>query len=168
MYIISNNMLSKDSNNAFFMRLNREKSILEVYKKCESSKLREEYPIRDDFAESGYTMVELYKELRCIFGGEGKKRTPSGLFHIYDKSKGEYKSSYYEGKDCVKFFGYLSFFEDYFIHSDLYDENITIKNYKEAEPISKEDVNTAGCIRVAQDELDWLVENVEVGTIVEV
>ena len=168
MYIISNNMLSKDSNNAFFMRLNREKSILEVYKKCESSKLREEYPIRDDFEESGYTMFELYKELRCIFGGEGKKRTPSGLFHIYDKSKGEYKSSYYEGKDCVKFFGYLSFFEDYFIHSDLYDENITIKNYKEAEPISKEDVNTAGCIRVAQDELDWLVENVEVGTIVEV
>ena len=161
-------MLSKDSNNAFFMRLNREKSILEVYKKCESSKLREEYPIRDDFEESGYTMFELYKELRCIFGGEGKKRTPSGLFHIYDKSKGEYKSSYYEGKDCVKFFGYLSFFEDYFIHSDLYDENITIKNYKEAEPISKEDVNTAGCIRVAQDELDWLVENVEVGTIVEV
>lgn len=168
MYIISNNMLSKDSNNAFFMRLNREKSILEVYKKCESSKLREEYPIRDDFEESGYTMFELYKELRCIFGGEGKKRTPRGLFHIYDKSKGEYKSSYYEGKDCVKFFGYLSFFEDYFIHSDLYDENITIKNYKEAEPISKEDVNTAGCIRVGQDELDWLVENVEVGTIVEV
>lgn len=168
MYIISNNMLSKDSNNEYFLRLNREQSILEVYKKCESSKLRDEYPIRKEFDESGYTMFELYKEMKCIFGGEGKKRTPNGLFHIYDKSKGEYRSSYYKGKDCVKFFGYLSFFEDYFIHSDLYDENITIKNYKEAEPISKEDVNTAGCIRVGQDELDWLVENVEVGTIVEV
>lgn len=167
MYIISNDMLSKDSNNEYFLRLNREQSILEVYKKCESSKLRDEYPIRKEFDESGYTMFELYKEMKCIFGGEGKKRTPSGLFHIYDKSKGEYRSSYYKGKDCVKFFGYLSFFEDYFIHSDLYDENITIKNYKEAEPISKNDEHTAGCIRVEQEDLDWLVENVEVGTVVE-
>ena len=46
MYIISNDMLSKDSNNEYFLRLNREQSILEVYKKCESSKLREVYLIR--------------------------------------------------------------------------------------------------------------------------
>ena len=59
MYIISNDMLSKDSNNEYFLRLNREQSILEVYKKCESSKLREVYPIRKEFDESGYTMFEL-------------------------------------------------------------------------------------------------------------
>lgn len=168
MYIISNNMLSKDSNNAFFMRLNREKSILEVYKKCESSKLREEYPIRDDFDESDYTMYELYKEMKCIFGGEGKKRTPSGLFHIYDKSNGEYRSSYYEDRDCVKFFGYLAIFEDYFIHSDLYDEYVSIENFRNVEPISKNDEHTAGCIRVAQDDLEWILKNVEIGSVVEV
>ena len=168
MYIISNNMLSKNSNNEYFLRLNREQSILEVYKKCESSKLREVYPIRKEFDESGYTMFELYKEMKCIFGGEGKKRTPSGLFHIYDKSNGEYRSLYYEDRDCVKFFGYLAIFEDYFIHSDLYDEYVSIENFRNVEPISKDDKHTSGCIRVAQDDLEWLLKTVEIGSIVEV
>lgn len=168
MYIISNDMLSKDSNNEYFLRLNREQSILEVYKKCESSKLRDEYPIRKEFDESGYTMFELYKEMKCIFGGEGKKRTPSGLFHIYDKSNGEYRSLYYEDRDCVKFFGYLAIFEDYFIHSDLYDEYVSIENFRNVEPISKDDKHTSGCIRVAQDDLEWLLKTVEIGSIVEV
>ena len=168
MYIISNNMLSKNSNNEYFLRLNREQSILEVYKKCESSKLREVYPIRKEFDESGYTMFELYKEMKCIFGGEGKKRTPSGLFHIYDKSNGEYRSLYYEDRDCVKFFGYLAIFEDYFIHSDLYDEYVSIENFRNVEPISKNDEHTAGCIRVAQDDLEWILKNVEIGSVVEV
>ena len=168
MYIISNQMLDAKSNNEYLLRLNREQSILEVYKKCKSSKVREEYPIREDFDESDYTMYELYKEMKCIFGGEGKKRTPRGVFHIYKKSDDEYRSTYYEGRDYVKFFGFIGIFEDYFIHSDLYDDNVTLNNYKDTESISKADKHTAGCIRVAQEELNWLVENVEVGCVVEV
>ena len=168
MFIISNQIFHNGINNDYYLRLNREKSILEVYKKCESFRIREKYPIREDFDESGYTMFELYKEMKCIFGGEESKRTPSGIFHIYKKSKDEYRSSYYQGKDCVKFFGYLGFFEDYFIHSDLYDEYVSIENFRNVEPISKNDEHTAGCIRVAQDDLEWILKNVEIGSVVEV
>lgn len=168
MYIVSNKYLDKASNHDYYLHLSRDESILEVYKKCEASKLREEYPIREDFDESDYTMYKLCKKIKCIYGGKGTKRTPRGLFHIYMKSKDEYKSPYYERRGTVKFFGYLGIFEDYFIHSDLYDENITIDNFREYEPISKDDEHTAGCIRVSQKELDWLLENIEVGTVVEV
>lgn len=168
MYIISNKMLNSTSNNKYYLRLNRGKNVLEVYKQCEKSKVRDEYPIRPDFDDSGYTMYELSKEMKCIFGGEGSKQTPQGLFQIYKKSKDEYRSPYYEERDCVKFFGYLAFFEDYFIHSDLYDENVTVENYREVEPISIADEHTTGCIRVAQEDVDWLVENIEVGIVVEV
>lgn len=51
--------------------------------------------------------------------------------------------------------------------ANLYDKNVTIDNLRKTEPISKDDEHTAGCIRVEQEDLDWLVENVEVGTVVE-
>lgn len=167
MYIISNKLLNNSLSREYYLRLNREKRILEVYKHCEDSKLRENYPIREDFDQSDYTMYELDKEIQCIYGGEGEKRTPRGIFHIYKKSEGEYRSPYYENRSVVKFFGYLGVFEDYFIHSDLYDENVTVDNFRTVEPISRADEHTAGCIRIAQEELDWLLENVEIGTVVE-
>lgn len=42
-----------------------------------------------------------------------------------------------------------------------------MRNDASVEPISKGDDHTSGCIRVAQENLDWLVENIEDGTTVE-
>ena len=67
---------------------------------------------------------ELEKEFSCIFGGE-KSPTPFGVFQVEHKTTDEYVSGYYPEHDKVKFFGYLIIFEDYFIHSDLYDGNVT-------------------------------------------
>ena len=112
---------------------------------------------------------ELEKEFSCIFGGE-KSPTPLGVFQVEYKTTDEYVSGYYPEHDKVKFFGYLIIFEDYFIHSDLYDGNVTadaMRYDKSLQPISKGDDHTSGCIRIAQENLDWLVDNIEVGTMVE-
>lgn len=34
------------------------------------------------------------------------------------------------------------------------------------EPVSKDDTFTSGCIRVSQENLNWLLENIDVGTTV--
>ena len=57
-------------------------------------------------------------------------------------------------------------FEDYFIHSDLYAVGVTKETMDENEPVNKRDTSTSGCIRVSQEDLDWLLENVEVGTMI--
>lgn len=70
-------------------------------------------------------------------------------------------------KNKVKFFGYLVVFEDYFIHSDIYKEDINedmMRKNIHIEPISRCDKSTSGCIRVSQENIDWLVENIDVGT----
>lgn len=99
----------------------------------------------------------------CIYGGE-KSPTPTGIFQVEKKSTEEYISGYYPELDQVKFFGYLVIFEDYFIHSDLYAADVTKETLEENEPVSKGDTSTSGCIRISQEDLDWLLENVEVGT----
>ena len=152
-----------------FLKLNRDKKQLEVYKRVDNEKLHEHYSIRKDFDSSPYVMYELEKEFSCIFGGE-KSPTPFGVFQVEYKTTDEYVSGYYPEHDKVKFFGYLIIFEDYFIHSDLYDGNFTadaMRNDKSLQPISKGDDHTSGCIRIAQENLDWLVDNIEVGTMVE-
>ena len=57
-------------------------------------------------------------------------------------------------------------FEDYFIHSDLYDAEVARESMQDYEPISGNDTFTSGCIRIAQPELEWLLENIESGTTV--
>lgn len=167
MYIVSQRILNKETNNRYFLRLNREESCLEIYEQAENAILKENYPIRDDFDSSEYVMYKMIKKMRCIFGGEGKTRTPRGIFNIEKVSEDEYISPYHPHYEFVKFFGYLVVFEDYFIHSDLYLTDVGIDNYKKNQSISLNDKNTAGCIRVAQDDLQWLIENIEVGTTIE-
>ena len=59
-------------------------------------------------------------------------------------------------------------FEDYFIHSDLYLADVTEADMREgrAKSVSKADQGTSGCIRVSQEVVDWLIENVEEGSLV--
>jgi len=85
---------------------------------------------------------------------------------VEGKSAEEYVSGYYPELDQVKFFGYLVIFEDYFIHSDLYASNATKETMQDYEPVSKDDTFTSGCIRVSQENLNWLLENIDVGTTV--
>lgn len=143
------------------IKLNREKSRLEIFRKCGNEKLYDHLSIRRTFVSEAYTIFEKEFSFPCIFGGE-KSPTPMGLFHIEAKSTKEYISPFYPGYNQVKFFGYLVIFEDYFIHSDLYAE-------EELEPIlnktiSLKDKATSGCIRVSQKNLLWLIENVDIGT----
>lgn len=149
------------------LELNREAHLLEVYRRVGDRRMREFYSLRDDFDDSPYVMLEREKAFPCIFGGE-KSPTPRGCFRVENKTAKEYLSGYYPERDKVKFFGYLEIVEDYFIHSDLYAADITEDMMRSgaAEPISKADEHTSGCVRVAQDALDWLVENIEVGTMV--
>ena len=167
LYIVSKRNLGSRMDNAYFLRLNREDSRLEVYKKADRKNLWESYPIREDFDAAGYEVFELHRAMPCIFGGEGKRRTPRGFFNIEKVSSEEYVSPYYPSRGQVKFFGYLVVFEDYFIHSNLYSMEAGLKDFREYEPISLGDKDTSGCVRVAQEDLEWLVENVGVGTGVE-
>ena len=83
------------------------------------------------------------------------------------KVKEEYISGYHKKYERIKnFFGYLVIFEDYFIHSDLYMDRVTSETFEQAEPISNGDTGTEGCIRVSQKNVEWLLENIEVGTTV--
>ena len=65
------------------------------------------------------------------------------------------------------FFGYLAVFEDYFIHSNLYLTDAASDTFMEKEPISAQDEHTSGCIRVPQEELDWLVAYIPEKSIIE-
>ena len=167
LYIISKRNLGSEADNAYFLKLNRADSRLEIYKKADRKSLWESYPIREDFDVSGYEVFALHKTMPCIFGGEGKRRTPHGFFNVEKVSSEEYVSSYYPSRGQVKFFGYLVVFEDYFIHSDLYSMEASLKDFREHKPISLGDKDTTGCVRVSQEDLEWLVENVGVGTAVE-
>lgn len=149
------------------LELNREARLLEVYRRAGDKRLREFYSLRDDFDDSPYVMLEREKAFPCIFGGE-KSPTPRGYFRVENKTAKEYLSGYYPEHDKVKFFGYLEIVEDYFIHSDLYAADVTegMMRSGDAKPLSKADEHTSGCVRIAQDALDWLVENIEIGTMV--
>ena len=163
MYIVKREFENQGTN--YLLKLNRTDHKLEVYQKTDNSVLNEHYSIRPDFDASGYTMYEKLKSIDCIFGGE-KSPTPMGIFKVESKSAEEYLSGYYPKRGQVKFFGYLVIFEDYFIHSDLYDAEVTRETMRDNQPLSRQDTHTSGCIRVSQQELDWLVENIELGTTV--
>ena len=119
------------------IRLDRYEKALEVYKKVANEKLHDHYSIREDFDSSSYTMYEIEKSFQCIWGSE-KSPTPKGIFSVESKSTDEYISGYYPEHDKVKFFGYLVIFEDYFIHSDLYEGNVSEADMRagKAEPIT--------------------------------
>lgn len=167
--ILKKDFLSPTCSNQYYLRLNRTLQCLEVYEKADSCALQELYPLRKDFDVSDYTLFGLKKMIPCIFGGEGRMRTPVGIFRIEHTSKlhEEYVSSYHPQHDQVKFFGYLAVFEDYFIHSDMYLMDAASDTFQQKEPLSEQDVHTSGCIRVLQEELDWLVEHVSEGTTIE-
>ena len=151
----------------YLLRLDRKEDQLVVFEAVGYNRLHAHFSIRKDFDPSDYVMYEEVKAFNCIYGGD-KSHTPEGVFTVVSKSTDEYISGYYPEHDKVKFFGYLVIFEDYFIHSDLYEGNVSEADMRagKAVPISKRDVYTSGCIRVKQEELDWLVENVAVGTTV--
>lgn len=150
-----------------FLVLNRETSKLEIYTLTSVDSIINSYSLRADFDLSNYNCYEKEREMDCIFGRIDSP-TPKGFFEIERKSKKgeEYISGYYQNLDKVKFFGYLVIFEDYFIHSDLYSENVTAERIENSESISKGDSGTSGCIRVKQKELEWLLDNIEVGSLI--
>lgn len=164
LYIAKKNIVGVNTN--YFLKLNRQDENLEVYKRIdENCILHKYYSIRDDFDSSDYVMFEREKYIPCIFGGENSP-TPEGMFKVekVSETREEYVSEYYSKYKQVKFFGYLIIFEDYFIHSDMYKFEIEKEAMEYAESISKNDKHTAGCIRVEQSDLDWLIENIKVGT----
>lgn len=150
------------------LKLNRTTKHLEYYRlSTDNAIFHDYYPIRKDFDASDYLMYEKEKEFPCIWGG-GDTPTPEGIFQIEKVSEAheEYVSGYYTGHDKVKFFGYLVVFEDYFIHSNLYTEEATQDTFEQMKPVNGAEEHSSGCIRLTQEDLDWLVKNVEVGTTV--
>lgn len=160
LFIFKTNSLSNDK---YLLKLNRSASCLELYSKVPNSKLNEYYSIRPDFDSSEYTMFEKIESMPCLFGGE-KSPTPYGVFQVEKVSDSEYISGYRPGYDAVKFFGYIVIFEDYFIHSDMYEESV--EDYRNASSISTNDTFTSGCIRISQKSLDKLLSLIPVGTTV--
>lgn len=163
MYIVRK--VNEEQEKKYLLKLDRLAGKLEVYRKADNSILNKHYSIRPDFDSSDYVMYEKIKSVDCIYGGE-KSPTPMGTFKVEKKSSEEYISGYYAKYDSVKFFGYLVIFEDYFIHSDLYTADVTKETMDNNKPISGKDVYTSGCIRISQQELNWLVENIDLGTTV--
>ena len=148
-------------------KISTENFLLKLNQQADEQALRKNYSIRKDFVPCEYTIYEKIKEMPCLFGREDSP-TPYGVFDIVKKSKvkEEYISGYHKKYERIKFFGYLVIFEDYFIHSDLYMDRVTSETFEQAEPISNGDTGTAGCIRVSQKNVEWLLENIEVGTTV--
>ncbi|MFT8872268.1 MAG: L,D-transpeptidase [Sporolactobacillus sp.] len=167
MYIVVRGILNKKTDNRYYLKLNRKSCCLEIYESTDTKALWDNYPIKQDFDASDYVMYELAKIMPCIFGGDGQTQTPAGIFNIEKVSSSEYISPYHPKFDQVKFFGYLVVFEDYFIHSDMYSMEVNIDDFREKTSISCHDKHTAGCIRVLQDDLYWLIENIPEGTTIE-
>lgn len=145
------------------IKLNRGESRLEIYRKCGNEKLYDNLIVRKTYDSAACVAFEKAKSFPCIFGGEATP-TPQGIFHIEAKSAKEYISTYYPNYSQVKFFGYMVIFEDYFIHSDLYKIGEDIPDTDKS--ISQKDKATSGCIRVSQKNLSWLIDNIDVGTLV--
>lgn len=167
--IISKSLLSSTCTNHYYLKLNRTAQSLEVYEQADNHLLRDIYPLREDFDTSDYVLFTLKKSIPCIFGGEGRMRMPAGIFRI-ERVSGlheEYVSPYHPQHEQVKFFGYLVVFEDYFIHSDLYLADAASDTFMEKEPIFAQDEHTSGCIRVPQEELDWLIAHIPEKSIIE-
>lgn len=167
MYIVANRILNKRIDNPYYIKLNRKSSLLEIYKKADTKTLWNNYPIRKDFDASDYVVYELAYTMPCIFGGNGKTQTPTGIFNIQKVSSSEYISKYHPKFNQVKFFGYLVVFEDYFIHSDMYPMDVNLDDFSEKESLSSHDSHTSGCIRVSQNDLSWLIDNIAEGTTIE-
>ncbi|MCI9263645.1 MAG: L,D-transpeptidase [Oscillospiraceae bacterium] len=148
---------------SWLIKLNRGESRLEIYRKCDNEKLYDDLTIQKSYDSTAHVVFEKAKSFPSIFGREATP-TPEGIFHIEAKSAKEYISAYYPNYSQVKFFGYLVIFEDYFIHSDLYKIGEDIPNADKA--ISLKDKATSGCIRVPQKNLSWLIDNIDVGTLV--
>ena len=159
--------ITKKSNNKSLLLLNRKTKKLEVYELTDEKYMRSVIQLREDFSPTKYSVYQKKFEMECLFGHDDSP-TPHGLVDIIYKSKRdeEYISGYYPGYNKVKFYGYLTIFEDYFIHSDLYAGEATTNTYMNLEPISTDDDGTSGCIRVSQEDLNWLLENVDIGTTV--
>ncbi len=167
MFIVKKSFNSVESK--LFVKLNRGERKLEIYQRVANEKLNDHYHIREDFDNSPYDMYELEKSFDCILGSEDHP-TPEGIFDVERKSRDMWFSRSYAGYDEVRFFGYLTIFENYLIHSDLYDKSVSaeaMRNDPTVHPVSKKDDHTRGCIRIAQENLDWMLDNVEEGTIVE-
>lgn len=152
----------------FYLKLDRTSHTIDVYEQ-DSGDLREFYSLRKDFDASNYSLFTLKKSIPCIFGGEDETRTPAGIFQVEQVSQPheEYISSYHPKYKQVKFFGYLVIFEDYFIHSDMYLSDADCETFMQKKTISSRDSHTSGCIRVSQENLDWLTENIPQGTVIE-
>lgn len=160
LFIFKTNGLNNDQ---YLLKLNRTGSCLELYSKVSNSKLNDYYSIRPDFDSNEYTMFEKVETMPCLFGGE-KSPTPYGIFQVEKVSESEYISGYRPGYDAVKFFGYIVLFEDYFIHSDMYEASV--EDYRNASSISSNDTFTSGCIRISQHSLNKLLSMIHVGTTV--
>ena len=151
----------------FMLKLNREQKSLDLYERINEENLRKYYTLRESFDLSEYVVFEKKQSFPCLLGRE-ESPTPFGMFQIQKVSAEEYVSGYHAKYDKVKFFGYLVIFEDYFIHSDMYLEKVMVKDMRsgQAQSVSKEENGTAGCIRVSQEAVDWLAEQVEEGTLI--
>ena len=165
LYVIQKNM--SGASNQFMLKLNREQKTLDLYVRINEENLRRFYTLREDFDLSEYVIFEKKQSFSCLYG-RAESPTPFGLFQIQKVAAEAYVSGYYAKYDKVKFFGYLVIFEDYLIHSDLYLADVTEADMREgwAKSVSKADQGTSGCIRVSQEVVDWLIENVEEGSLV--
>lgn len=147
------------------LRLNREKKSLEMFVSADREVILANYPIEENFDFSNYATFEKVRNIPCIFGRKDSM-TPSGIFNIEFKSKDCYIRGYEELKE-TKFFGYMGFFEDFLIHSNIFLMEVNEEEMRagKAKSISLNDVETGGCIRIGQSDLDYLLENIEIGTI---
>lgn len=166
--ILSKDLFSNDIKE-YLLKLDRQNKELLLYKSVSVMEIRKHYSLREDYDLNRVLGYKLVREFPCIFGGN-ETPTPEGFFTIIFKSSDEYISHYYGKNRPVKFFGYFVMFEDYFIHSKLYSVDTkrceinseTGKNNR----IGNLDSSTKGCVRISQDDLDWLLEKIEVGTMV--
>ncbi len=158
---------AEGSDKKYLLKLNRESSCLDLFQKVSNETLNKYHSIRSDFDSSIYVMYEKVKSIPCIYGAS-ETPTPCGVFNIEYKSADYYISGYHKKYDEVKFFGYLIVFEDYFIHSNMYLPDVDEETMRSGRGncISVDDKNTAGCIRIKQEEVDWFIKHIDVGTIV--
>lgn len=161
----------------FYIVLDRNEKILKIYKRSNNFDLVNKfYPIDKNFNIKNDIPFVIYDKIPCIIGGDGSSQTPRGIFKIQMVSQKhkEYTSSFHPSGSKVKMYGYIQFYEYYWIHSNMYiGDDVNQSNFMNKSKNICDNGNfdgnehTMGCIRIPdQCKLDEIMEYICPGDII--
>lgn len=156
---------SVDSSSKQLLKLNRETRHLELYIRSKSNLTFDDViSTYNNIDISDYYIYRMTDSFPCVLEEQNLSIVP-GIFIIKRVSevREEYISACYKNLGRIKFFGYITIFNNCFIHGNVYNEDVTIDKIDNEHIVVKDNENILNGIRVYQEDLEWLVENIKQG-----